>query len=135
MAETKKTIAELEETLTRDKKYLRELHAKIHERRKQLMAEIAKVNEEIASLTREYGAPAKARAVREGRPKRLPQYILEVLKASPTSLTAAEIAAAVTKAGYRSSSGNFVGLVRRTCYMNDSIGTKERGKFAIKGKK
>lgn len=132
MAETKKSIAELEETLARDKKYLRELHAKIQERRKQLIEEIARVNEEIASLTREYGAPVKAPAVRRGRAKRLPQYILEVLKASPTPMTAKEIADAVTKAGYRSSSRKFVVLVRRTCHSNDRIRTKERGKFTVK---
>lgn len=132
MAETKKSIAELEETLARDKKYLRELHAKIEERRKQLIEEIASVNEEIASLTREYGDPVKAPAVRRGRAKRLPQYILEVLKASPTPMTAKEIADAVTKAGYRSSSRNFVVLVRRTCHVTDRIRTKERGKFTVK---
>lgn len=135
MAETKKTIAELEETLAQDKKYLRELHAKIEERREQLIAEIAKVNKEIASLTQEYGPPAKAPAVGKGRAQRLPQYVLDVLKASPTPLTAAEIADGVTRAGYRSSSQNFVGLVRRTCYLNSRIHTKGRGKFAIKGKR
>jgi len=65
----------------------------------------------------------------------LPQYILEALKANPEPMTAAEIAEAVIKAGYRSSSKNFVGLVRRTCYLNKRIHTKERGKFAIKGKR
>jgi phage shock protein A len=135
MAETKKTIAELEETLARDKKYLRELQAKIQERRKQLMAEIAKVNEEIASLSQELGAPTTAPAVGKGRAKRLPQYILEVLKASSSPMSAADIADAVTKAGYHSSSRNFVGLVRRTCYLNSRIHTKERGKFAIRGSK
>ena len=135
MAETKKTIAELEETLARDKKYLGELQAKIQERRKQLMAEIAKANEEIVSLSQELGAPTKAPAVRKGRAKRLPQYVLEVLNASPTPLMAKEIADAVTKAGYHSSSRDFVGLVRRTCYLNSRIHTKERGRFAIKGKK
>ena len=132
MAETKKTIAELEESLAQDRKRLRELQAKIQERREQLMAEIAKVNEEIASLSQELGAPTKAPAVRKGRAKRLPQYVLEVLKTSPTPLTAKEIADAVTRAGYRSSSKNFVGLVRRTCYLNDRIRAKERGKFTVK---
>jgi septal ring factor EnvC (AmiA/AmiB activator) len=132
MPETRKTIAELEETLAQEKKRLRELQAKVQERRERLMAEIAKVNEEIASLSQELGAPTKAPAVRKGRAKRLPQYVLEVLKASPTPLTAKEIADAVTKAGYRSSSRNFVGLVRRTCYLNDRIRTKERGKFTVK---
>lgn len=107
MAETKKTIAELEETLAKDKEYLRGLHAKIQERREQLIAEIAMVNKEIASLTQEYGAPAKSPAVGKGRAKRLPQYVLEVLNASPTPLTAAEIADGVIRAGYRSSSQNF----------------------------
>ena len=132
MAETRKTIAELEESLAQDKKRLRELQAKIREKRERLMAEIAKVNEEIASLSQELGAPTKAPAVRKGRAKRLPQYVLEALKASPTPLTAKEIADVVTKAGYRSSSTDFVGLVRRTCYLNDRIRTKERGKFTVK---
>ena len=67
--------------------------------------------------------------------ERLPQYVLEVLKASPSPMTAAEIADAVIKAGYRSSSKNFVGLVRRTCYLNSRIHTKERGKFTIKSRR
>jgi len=135
MPETKKSIVELEQILAQQKKSLRELQAKLRERREHLVAEITKVNEEIASLSQELGAPPKPRVVRKRRAKRLPQYILEVLKASPRPMTAAEIADAVTKAGYRSSSKNFVGLVRRTCYLNSRIHTKERGKFAIKGRR
>lgn len=135
MAQTKKSIAELEQILAQQKKRLRELQAKVGERRKRLTAEIAKVNEEIASLSQEGGTPTKPRVVRRGRAKSLPQYILEVLKTSPEPMTAAEIAEVVTKAGYRSSSKNFVGLVRRTCYLNKRIYTKERGKFTIKGRR
>jgi hypothetical protein len=129
----RKSIAELEQILAQQKKRLRELQAAVQKRRDRLMSEIARVNEEIASLSQETGAPPRTPAVRRKRAKRLPQYILEVLKASPTPMTAAEIADAVTKAGYRSSSKNFVGLVRRTCYLNKRIYTKERGKFTIKG--
>ncbi len=135
MPETRKRIAEFEETLAQDKKRLRELQAKVQERRERLMAEIAKVNEEIASLSQELGDPTRTPAVRKGRAKRLPQYVLEVLEASPRPMTAAEIADAVTRAGYSSSSKNFVGLVRRTCYLNSRIHTKERGKFTIEGKR
>jgi chromosome segregation ATPase len=135
MPETKKSIAELEQVLAQQKKSLKELQARIRERREHLEAEITKVNEEIASLSQELGAPPKPRVSRKRRAKRLPQYILEVLKASSNPMSAAEIAEAVTKAGYSSSSKNFVGLVRRTCYLNKRIYIKERGKFAIKGKK
>jgi len=131
----RKSIAELEQILVQQKKRLRELQAAVQERRDRLMAEIAKVNEEIASLSQETGAPPKTPVVRRKRAKRLPQYILQVLKTSPEPMSAAEIADAVTKAGYRSSSKNFVGLVRRTCYLNSRIYTKERGKFTIKGRR
>ena len=135
MPETKKSITELEQVLAQQKKRLRELQAKVRERRDVLKAEIAKVNEEIGALSQELETPIKPRVVRRRRAKRLPQYILEVLKASPGPMPAAEIADAVTKAGYHSSSKNFVGLVRRTCYLNSRIHAKERGKFTIKGKR
>jgi len=135
MPETRKRIAELEQILAGQKKRLRELQAKVHERREHLMSEIARVNAEIDSLSQELGTPTKPRVVRRRRAKRLPQYILEVLKTSPEPMTAAEIAEAVTKAGYRSSSKNFQALVRRTCYLNDQIQRRGRGKFAVKGKK
>ncbi len=134
MAQTKKSIAELEQILAAQKKRLRELQAKIRERRDRLMSEIARVNEEIASLSQETGAPPKTLVIRRKRAKRLPQYILEVLEASPVPMGAAEIAAVVRKAGYYSASKNFVGLVRRTCYLNSRIHTKERGTFTIKSR-
>ena len=135
MSEARKRIAELEQILADQKKRLRELQAKIRERRDHLISQIAAVNAEIDSLSQELGTPTKPRAVRRRRAKRLPQYILEVLKTSPEPMTAAEIADAVTKAAYRSSRKNFVGLVRRTCYLNSRIYTKERGKFTIKGER
>jgi len=135
MTKTTKSIAELEQILAAQKKRLRELQAKVRERRDRLTSEIARVNADIDSLSQEVATPTKPRVVWRRRAKRLPQYILEVLKTSSEPMTAAEIADAVTKAGYRSSSKNFVGLVRRTCYLNSRIHTKERGKFAIKGRK
>lgn len=134
MPATIKSIAELERILAQQKKSLRELQEKVRERRERIGAEIAKVNEEIASLSQELGAPTKTPVVRKTRAKRLPQYILEVLEASPVPMGAAEIAAVVRKAGYYSASKNFVGLVRRTCYLNNQIHTKERGKFTIKSR-
>ena len=135
MSATRKSIAELERILADQKKRLRELQAKVRERRDHLMSETARVNSEIDSLSRELGTLTKPRVVRRRRAKRLPQYILEALKANPEPMTAAEIAEAVIKAGYRSSSKNFQALVRRTCYLNNRIHTKERGKFAIRGKR
>jgi len=135
MPKATKSIAEMEQILADQKKRLRELQAKVRERRDHLMSETARVNAEIDSLTKELGPLTKPGVVRRRRAKRLPQYILEALKANPEPMTAAEIAEAVTKAGYRSSSKNFQALVRRTCYLNNRIHTKERGKFTIKGKK
>lgn len=135
MSETRKSIAELEQTLAEQKKRLRELQAKVQEQRERLTSEIARVNAEIASFSKDLGPPEKTRRVAKRRAKRLPQFVLEVLKASPQPMTAAEIAEAVTKAGYQSSSKNFVGLARRTCYLNDQVKTKGRGKFTIKDKK
>jgi poly-D-alanine transfer protein DltD len=150
-----KSIAELEQILAQQTKRLRELQAAAQERKNRLLSEIARVNEQIASISRETEAPKKTegpkkteapkRAAaprktrrpipRKKRPNALPQQIINVLKASPKPLSAAEIEEAVKKAGYQSSSKNFVGLVRRTCYLNKQIYAKERGRFAIKGKK
>ncbi|NQT83808.1 hypothetical protein HQ563_12330 [bacterium] len=135
MSKERKSIVELEQILAEQKKRLRELQAKVQERRDHLTSEISRVNAEIDSLSQGIGAPTKPRVVRRRRAKRLPQYILEALKANPEPMAAAEIAEAVMKAGYRSASKNFLALVRRTCYLNDRIGTKERGKFTIKGKR
>jgi len=134
MPNVTKTIAELEQILAEQKKRLRELRAKVRERRAHLMSEIANVNVELESVSQDFGAPTKPRVVRRRRAKRLPQYIVDVLKGSPEPMTAAEIAGAVAKAGYRSSSKNFLFLVRRACYVNDLIDKKGRGKFTIKGK-
>lgn len=135
MPKATKSITELERILAEHKNRLSELQARVQERRQRLITEIAKVSDEIGSLSEELGPPTRVPVVRGRRAKRLPQYILEVLEASPEPMTAAGIAEAVTKAGYRSSSKNFQALVRRTCYLSGRIQRKGRGKFAIKGGK
>jgi hypothetical protein len=50
-------------------------------------------------------------------------------------MTTREIAEAVTKAGYRSSSKNFTALVRLFYYRSDELQRKSKGKFTVKGEK
>ena len=126
------TIAALEQFLEKQKSRLKGLQKK----RESLVADIAEVNEQIALLMGSTAAaPEKARPVRRKAGKTLRQSILEVLKASPQPMTTREIAEAVTKAGYKSTSKNFIALVRLFCYRSDELQRKGKGKFVVKGKK
>ena len=124
MAKTATTISELERLLGKQKERLNLLQRK----RDGLVSQIAGIDKQIESLL---GKPAAAKRVRRRRRrgKSLRQVVLEVLSKSPEPKTAAEIAEAVAKAGYKSRSKNPVSLVRQVCYGSDLIQTKERGKF------
>ena len=126
------TIAQLEEYLEKRKTLLNDLRKK-HE---SLLADIAKVNEQIASLMGSTtAAPEKAPPVQKKAGKTLRESILEVLKASPRPMTTRDIADGVMKSGYKSTSKNFVTLVRLFCYKSDELQRKGKGKFVANKKK
>jgi len=122
-----KSINELEQLLQKKRDHLKVLQ----KRRNRLTAQVAKVDKEIALLQGKAGAPKKTRRPRRrGRgPRGLEPSIVDVLKASPEPQTAAEIAEAVEKTGYRSKSKDFVSLVRQVCYRSKLVQTKGRGRF------
>ena len=126
------TVAQLEQLLEKQKSRLKGLQKK----RESLVADIVKVDGQIASLMGSTAAaPKKAPPVQKKAGKTLRQSILEVLNATPQPMTTREIAEAVTKAGYKSTSKNFIALVRLFCYRSDELQRKGKGKFVVKGKK
>lgn len=123
------TITELERLLGKQKRRLKQLQSK----RERLTTQIATIDKQIESLL---GKPAKPAAPRKVRRRKrgtrgLERYVVDVLSKSAEPRTAAEIAKAVTEAGYKSNSKDFVSLVRQNCYRSRLIQTKERGKFAL----
>ncbi len=126
------TIAQLEQLLTKQKNRLKELQ----EKKEKLGAQISRIDEEMASLKgTAAAAPKKARRAPKREGKSLREHVIEILKASPEPMNAREIAGAVKKAGYKSSSKNFVTLVRLFCYKSDELQRKGKGKFTVKGGK
>jgi len=123
------TIGELQRLLERQKRRVRELQ----KRKTKLAKQIAGIDQQIAGLLGAPGPPRKVRRRRRRRGKSLEQFMVGVLNESPQPMSAAEIAEAVAKAGYRTSSKNLVSLVRQVCYRSDQIQAKERGRFVLAG--
>lgn len=121
------SIGELERLLEAQRKRV----ASLQKKRDQLVAQITKIDEEIAGLIGEPRAPRKARRRRRRRGKSLAQFVLEVLGQSPEPKSAAEIAEAAIGAGYQTSSKKPVALVRQVLYKNPQIQAKERGRFVL----
>jgi hypothetical protein len=120
-----RSIGELERLLEKKKDRLKALQ----KRRDGLAAQLAKIDGEIAALVGK-AAVSKGKARRRGRgPKSLERMVVDILTASAGAMTAAEIAEAAEKAGFRSQSKDFVALVRQICYRSKKVQTKERGKF------
>jgi uncharacterized coiled-coil protein SlyX len=128
MAKQRVSITELERLLAAKKKRLDALQKK----KDRLTSLIAGIDNQIASLIGKTAAPRKGRR-RPKKGKSLRQSILDFLGQSPEPKSITEIAEAVTQTGYRSSSKNFVSLVRQVCYKSDAIQKVEKGRFALKG--
>jgi len=129
MAKERSSISELERLLDVQRKRV----AALQKGRDQLTAQIAGIDEQIASLVGKPTAPKKVRRRRRRRGKSLEQFVLEVLSQSPQPKTAAEITEAVIEAGYRTSSKKPVSMVRQVVYKNPQIQAKERGRFVVAG--
>jgi len=121
-----KSISELEQLL----KEKRERLAALQKRKDSLIAQVASIDKEIATLAGKPAAPKKVRRRRRGRgPKSLQQTIADALIASAKPQTVPEIVEAVKKTGYRSMSKDFPSLVRQVCYQSKLVKTKGGGKF------
>ena len=75
--------------------------------------------------------PRRARKRATGRP--LAEYIKDVLKNHPKGMRVKEIQAAVRKAGYRSSSKDFYGIVAAALRDEDNFQRVSRGVYKLKG--
>jgi len=106
------SIVELEHLLGKQKKRLKQLQTK----KGLLTGQIARIDKQIESLLGKPGKPAKPAAPRKVRrrkrgAKSLEQCLVDALSKSAEPKTAAETAKAVTEAGYKSKSKDFVALV------------------------
>ncbi|MCC7387966.1 MAG: hypothetical protein IT431_04270 [Phycisphaerales bacterium] len=135
------TTTDLQAELKRRASELGPLEAK----REALMAEVAEIDGEIAFLSAALGgasrAPARrAGAVRRGRAvpgrkrprneKSLEVALSEVLKGKTMGVT--EVAEAVQKAGYRTTSPNFRTIVNQTLIRSELIKKIGRGAYTAK---
>lgn len=132
MAKAQKSISELEKLLETQKKRL----AALQTRKEQLVSQLTKVDQDIASLAGEAKAAAKA-PVKAAKPRRvkgaksLRQFIFDVLGQAAKPLSARELTEAVLAAGYRTTSKNPTALVRQIVYRDKRIGKKEAGRFIL----
>ena len=135
------TTTDLQAELKRRASELGPLKAK----REELMAEVAEIDGEIAFLSAALGGAARAPspragAVRRGRAvsgrkrprneKSLEVALSEVLKGKTMGVT--EVANAVQKAGYRTTSPNFRTIVNQTLIRSELIKQIVRGAYTSK---
>lgn len=153
MAAGSKTIAELQRELKTKKRAL----AALSVRRKKAAARLATIDKAIAEL--EGGKPANGRrkarrgrrkaargrkkvarravkAPRQGKRKRatgkpLASYMREVMAKAPKGMRPREIMDAVTKAGYKSHSKDFYGIIAKTLLENDAFARVTRGVYKL----
>lgn len=128
MANAQKSISELEKLLEMQKNRL----ATLQKRKEQLAAQLAKVDQDIASLIGKTEVPVKApktRRVKGG--KSLRQHIFDILGQSEKALSARELTDAVLAAGYRTTSKDPAALVRQILYRDKRIGKMEAGRFIL----
>ena len=143
MAKTTYSISQLRRQLQAKERRLRQLQL----RRRRVAADLADVDRQLAELAglavgwsapgpRGLKAPApKAAAPAAGRRRRatgrpLVDYLRDVLANAPKGMRVKEAVAAVQKAGYRTHSKDFYGIVATT--MRDNFRRVSRGVYARK---
>jgi hypothetical protein len=115
----------------------------MRERRNRLVAELAKLDRQLAAMTGEKGAvvgvtasPAKG----DGRRRRgrkggatLSAVVAEILAAAGEPMRLKDIAVAAQAAGYKSASKDFYNVVSQTLRNNKSFKCVSRGAYALAG--
>ena len=143
MAPRVKSIEDLRRELQARENQLGKLEA----RRQKLLKRLGRVDREIAAAGgeartgngRRRGRPP-GKPGKPGRPGRrrratgtpLPQYIQQVLAKCSEGMRAKDIAAAVTKAGYKSHSKDFYGIVAATLRDESAFKRVSRGVYKLK---
>jgi hypothetical protein len=133
-----KTIAELRKELRKKERML----SGILKRRKKILARLAKMDRNIMAMAGEIPAAGKAaRAVmktgRKGRARRrasgkpLSDYLRAVLAKNPEGLRTKDIAKSVVKAGYKSFSKNFYGIVAAALQDRNQFKRQGRGTYFL----
>ena len=146
-----KTIAQLRKQLTAQMKLVTQLHAQ----RAKIAAKLDKLDRKIAALAGKTAKPAKTASKKAGkkpakktkarakanatRSSKLPknakpllEYIKGVLAKSTGGMRVKEIVGAVTKAGYKTFSKEFYGIVAATV-RDKSFEKVARGVYKVKG--
>jgi septal ring factor EnvC (AmiA/AmiB activator) len=101
----------------------------VRKERAKLLKQLAKVEAELASLGGSLSGGKTGRGVNN---KPLPDAIEEVLRANGKPMRVGDIADAVQKAGYVSSSANFRGIVNQALIKDKRFHAPERGLYAAK---
>ena len=140
MAPRVKSIEDLRRELQARENQLGKLEA----RRQKLLKRLGKVDRQIAAIGgeartgngRRRGRPP-GKPGRPGRRRRatgtpLPQYIQQVLAKCSEGMRAKDIAVAVTKAGYKSHSKDFYGIVAATLRDESAFKRVSRGVYKLK---
>ena len=121
---------------------------KLESRRRRLTDELARVDREIAAATGDGRRAQKAtgmKAARRGRPPKtagrrrratgrpLTEYLVDVLKRAKKPMRVKDICSAATKAGYKSYSKDFYGIVAATLRDQPAFSRVGRGLYKLAG--
>jgi len=132
------SIADLQKALAKAEQRI----AALEKKRANLLAQVGKVEAEIAVLRGEgkpTPAPAAPKAKRKGMKKAkrgrkgtLIEAIVNVLKAADSPMKVAEIAKAVVKGGYKTKSKNVPNVIREALTRVPGIKKASRGQYTMK---
>ncbi len=114
------SVAELERILLSRKQQLEELQ----QRKAILLAELGRVDEEIASMQGARRTLTDSVSVRTNKPinsKSLREYVLEILGRSRRGMSLSDLSAKVLAAGYRTESHNFRNVLYQCLYNTKDI--------------
>ena len=125
------SIKELQSEIRRRERQVRSLVQK----RERLLAELARIEAEIAESDADLAAQASSIAGRTGRKRprndsTLADALAEILSNKTMSVT--EVATAVQRAGYKTTSPNFRTIVNQTRLKDDRFKKVARGKYTVK---
>lgn len=114
------SVAELERILLSRRQQLEELQ----QRRTTLVAELGRVDEEIAKMQGARQALSSSATVRPQKfvnAKSLREYVLEILGRSKRGMSLSDLSAKVLAAGYRTESSNFRNVLYQCLYNTKDV--------------
>jgi len=114
------SVAELERILLSRRQQLEELQ----QRRTTLLAELGRVDEEIAKMQgarQTLSSSASVRPQKLVNAKSLREYVLEILGRSKRGMSLSDLSAKVLAAGYRTESSNFRNVLYQCLYNTKDV--------------